>query len=136
MGLGGRHRAPSAACYIQPVLPASLSSGLCTLRTSFSAKQSIVGCVITGLKNVQTAQNGKPRKNSRERFYLATGGHSHGYTTFLQTSLGCHLYQSLVPCLLLFICVDLFCIFPKLVLHSVYSIINIEYYLLYIFISI
>lgn len=65
MGLSGRHRAPSAACYIQPVLPASLSNGLCTLRTSFSGKQSIVGCVITGLKNVQTAQNGKPRKKQQ-----------------------------------------------------------------------
>lgn len=42
MGLGGRHRAPPAVCYIQPVLLASLSSGPCTLRTSFSAKQSIV----------------------------------------------------------------------------------------------
>lgn len=137
MGLCGRHRAPSAACYIQSVLPASLSSGLGTLCTSFSAKQSIVRCVITGLKNVQTAQNGKPRKNSKERFYLATGGHSHGYTTFLQASLACYLYQSRVPCLLFFyLCRSLLNCFSIVFISWLISNVLLIKYIIYLYLNI
>ncbi len=78
--------------------------------------KALWGASLLGWKMCRWHRTASPEKTA-ERFYLATVGHSHGYTTFLQASLGCHLYQSCVP--YIFICPDLFCIFPKLFLHIV-----------------